>query len=503
MPRRTITGLIFVGLLFALNAPAFAQDSNPGTQSSALQPQELTAPGADRAPPRDYPQLRRAIDNVLAAPAIGTSKVGIHVVDVATGEVLYTRNGDIPLNPASNVKLITGAAALDILGPQHTFTTVLRAPEVVGNTVKGGLYVSSDGEAFLLFQDILSWAGQLQQKGIRVIEGDIIIDDTIFDGAYLPPGFEQKDADAAYRPAIGAVSVNFNAVTAVVLPGAKAGDPPIVRLDPPTAHVKVVNNARTIAGSRSRVDAVSTPSEDRTVMTIAGTIGQSARPVSIRKRIDNPPLFAGSVFASALEMVGIEFKGTVRTGKTPIPTQVLVTHRSQPLANIVSAMNKWSNNFMAEQLLRVLGIDDEQASTWDLSRARAVDFLLRAGFDAGAFRLHNGSGLYEGNEISARQLVSLLRYMRNHRYGPEFVSSLAIAGVDGTLRTRMNQAPMLGNVRGKTGSLNHVTSLSGYAHTASGRLVAFSIMFNDTPTLAWNLRDHQDAITAEIAKFNE
>jgi serine-type D-Ala-D-Ala carboxypeptidase/endopeptidase (penicillin-binding protein 4) len=487
-----LAGSMFAGALFATPAQGWAQETRPGAERAA---------GHEAA--RQFPSLQRAIDAVLASSEFGATRVGIHVIDVASGEVLYERNGNTPLNPASNVKLITGAAALDLLGPQHTFTTTLHATEVSGDILKGSLYVRSDGEAFLLFDDVLGWAGRLHQLGIRKIEGDIVIDDTIFDGAYLPPGFEQKDADAAYRPPIGAVSVNFNALTAIIEPGPNVGDPPRVRLDPPTAHVKVVNNARTTAGNRARVDALSRPNEDGTVFTIVGTIGQGAQPVSIRKRIDNPPQFAGSVFVSALSMVGIAFDGQIRTGKTPANTRVLVTHRSQPLTNIVAAMNKWSNNFMAEQLLRVLGIDNEQASTWDLSRDRAVRFLLRAGFDEGAFRLHNGSGLYDGNEISARQFTNLLRFMRNHRYGPEFVSSLAIAGVDGTLRTRMTEAPLAGNVRAKTGTLNHVASLAGYAHTSSGRLVAFAILLNDTPTLAWNFRTQLDAITRAIALSNE
>ncbi|MFU8804290.1 MAG: D-alanyl-D-alanine carboxypeptidase/D-alanyl-D-alanine-endopeptidase [Bradymonadaceae bacterium] len=491
--------MVFAASLLFATTPVFAQETSALERADPA----LAPVGKEASPAREYPALKRAIDTVLAVPEIGTSRVGIHAVDVATGEVIYSKNGDVRLNPASNIKLITGAAALDILGPQFTFTTTLLAEKLDGETVKGPLYVRGDGEAFLLFQDVLGWAGELHQKGVRRIDGDIVIDDSIFDGAYLPPGFEQKDADAAYRPPIGAVSVNFNAITAVVRPGLKQGDPPIVRLEPPAAHIELVNNATTGRGTRSRVDATSRPSGDRTVVTIVGTIGERSEAVAIRKRIDNPPLFAGSVFAGALEMVGIEFTGAIRTGSTPDGAIALVTHRSQPLTNIVAAMNKWSNNFMAEQLLRVLGIDEGQASTWDVSRRRAIDFMLRAGFEEGAFRLHNGSGLYDGNEISARQITGLLRYMRNHRFGPEFVSSLAIAGVDGTLRTRMALEPTAGNVRGKTGTLNHVAALSGYVHTTSGRLVAFSIIFNDTPTMAWNLRRHQDAITTAIANFNE
>jgi D-alanyl-D-alanine carboxypeptidase/D-alanyl-D-alanine-endopeptidase (penicillin-binding protein 4) len=452
---------------------------------------------------KEIKQLERSIAATLSRSDATRGTVGIHAVDVETGQVLFSREADEPMNPASNMKLITSAAALDKFGPQHTFETNILATDVDDNTVKGSLYVQGNGEAFLLFEDVLDWAGQLRQKGITTIEGDIVIDDTAFTSDYLPPGYEQKDEDASYRSPIGAVSINFNSVKAVVEPAKKTGEAAHVRLLPPNDHVQIVNKTTTVGGKRRRIGVSSEPTEDGTKLVITGKIGQGASSyVSRGKRIDNPPAFAGAVLARALEMVDIDFKGGVKTGATPAGADVLVAHSSQPLSYVILAMNKWSNNFMAEQLLRTLGSKDNAASTSEASRQEVLAFLKEAGIDTKTVNIHNGSGLYDGNEVSPRQFVQLLRHMSEHKWAPEYMTSLAIAGTDGTLRRRMTGGLAMANVRGKTGTLNEVSALSGYLRTQSGRMVAFSVLVNDPPRRAWHYRPVQDRIVEAITGFD-
>jgi D-alanyl-D-alanine carboxypeptidase/D-alanyl-D-alanine-endopeptidase (penicillin-binding protein 4) len=467
-------------------AKPFARKARPGT-----------------APDEAVAALQKKIDGVLASRISSKAKVGIVAVDTKTGQLLYERNGDEPFNPASNMKLITSATALDHFGPSHTFETTLLATSPEDGTVDGPLYVRGEGEAFLLFEDFIDWAAELKLEGIDTIKGDIVIDDTVFKGEYLPPGFGQKDEDASYRSPIGAVSVNFNAVTAIVEPNGT--DKPSIRLFPPNGHVRVVNRARTVGGSGQSLSFSSEPTEEgATELVIGGAIGSSSDPVRSRLRIDNPPLYAGSVLAKALEMVGITVEGKVRTGKVPETADVVVSHESQPLSYIALAMNKWSNNFMAEQLLRTLGREDKEApSTWKVARRRVVSFLKRVGIETGSVSIKNGSGLYDGNLVSPRQFVRLLTFMLDHPAGPEFVSSLAVAGRDGTLKERMEGEATAGNVRGKTGTLNQVSALSGYVTTASGREVAFSILLNDTPRRGWRYRPAQDAIVEVLAGFEQ
>ena len=444
--------------------------------------------------------LQKELDGAVAA--MGASRVGVHVVDLETGQTLYTKRTDEAFNPASNVKLFTSAAALDKLGPQHTFITQIlgKAPDEQG-VVRGGLTLRGTGEGFLLFEDLLSWAASLKQQGVKKVEGGVRVDDTAFEGDYLPPGFDQKDEDASYRAPIGAMSVNFNSVDAIVEPAAQAGEAARVRLDPPNDHVVVDNQARTVAGSGARIRVRSRPNDSGgTTLTVLGTIGTGSSSVSTRKRIDNPPLFAGAVLVEALKMVGVEVEGPVTKGVAPGGARELVRHRSDALTYLVSAMNKWSSNFMAEQLLRALGRTNSTPSTVDRSREAVTNFLERVGVTTKGLALHNGSGLYAGNEVSPRQVVELLMAMHQHPAGPEFKSSLAVASRDGTLRNRLPSAA--GRVRGKTGTLNRVTALSGYALTPSNRQLAFSILVNDTPTYAWNLRDEQDQIARIIASFD-
>jgi len=454
-------------------------------------------------PEKRVAELEGTIDRILETRVADEARVGLVAVDTRTGQTLYARNADETFNPASNMKLLTSAAALDRLGPSHTFETEILAGERDSNTVRGGLFLRGDGDAFLLFEDFVSWAAKLELRGIDRIEGGLVVDDTIFDGSYLPPGFGQKTEDASYRAPIGAVSVNFNAVTAIVRPGSESGEPPSVRTFPPNDHVKVVNRAETVDGRERNVVFKSEPTEDgATEVILEGTIGAAAEKMRSRLRIDHPPAYAGSIFREALSMVGVEFDGEVRTGAAPADAELLLSHRSQPLSYIVLAMNKWSNNFMAEQLLRRLGVDGEEPSTWRRSRKAVRSFAESVGIDPTEMTLKNGSGLYDGNRVAPRHLARLLTAMLDHRAAPEFVSSLAIAGIDGTLDRRMEEALVRGNLRGKTGTLNHVSALSGYVRTRSDRVVAFSMLFDETPRRGWHYRPVQDEIARTIAELD-
>lgn len=492
MSIRTLA--LLVAALILLPTSSFAQADESGARAGGVR---LAAPSPPDAASLDA--LARRIDRILAGSDVTDGRVGIHAVDMDTGAVIYSRGADLALNPASNMKLVTAAAALDFFGPQRTFGTDILADGLKNGVVSRALYVRGQGEAFLLFEDFIDWAAELRQKGVVRVEGDIVIDDSVFDAAYLPPGFEQKNADAAYRPAIGAVSVNFNAVTAVISPAEQVGATPSVRLMPPNNHVEVVNRASTRSGAQRRLMVTSEPTEDGTRLVIDGYTGVAASPQSVRKRIDNPPVFAGAVFKAALDMVGIPVTGRVRVGVAPDSARLLLNHQSQPLSYVALAMNKWSNNFMAEQLLRVLGVEDDAPSTWSVARERIVRFLVdKVGLTAGSFQIHNGSGLYSGNEVSAAQFVALLRYMDGHPNAPEFKASLTISGVDGTLRNRLRGAATEGRIRGKTGTLNEVSALSGYATRADGRRIAFSVLFDDTPRRGWFYRSVQDRIVEAL-----
>ncbi|MFB6263183.1 MAG: D-alanyl-D-alanine carboxypeptidase/D-alanyl-D-alanine-endopeptidase, partial [Bradymonadaceae bacterium] len=325
-----------------------------------------------------------------------------------------------------------------------------------------------------------------------------------FADAYLPPGFGQKDEDASYRAPVGAVSVSFNAVQVTVTPPDEGMADPTIEMSPPNDYVDLEKHVRTLPGDGQSVSFSSEPIDGRrTRIRVAGAIGADSEPVSERLRIDYPSRFAGSVLERALEMVGVTVEGDVRRGEVPSGAQALHTDTSHPLSYAILAMNKWSNNFMAEQLLRTLGRGEEGApATWERARGRVRQFLVSAGLATDEFELHNGSGLYEGNAISARNVVRLLVSMSDHRWAPEYLASLSIAGRDGTLKERMEDTAAADRLRGKTGTLNDVSALSGWVRTQSGRRVAFSILLDETPEKGWRYRPVLDAIAVELAEFD-
>lgn len=496
-------------------------------------------PGPLRSDEREA--LQAEMTEMIEASRLADESIGLLAVDLQTGSVLYDHRSDQKMVPASNAKLVTSAAALDVLGPAHTFDTKLyarpddedgttskssdRPLETAGEVFDGDLAVRGGGEPFLLFEDLVGWAATLRLRGLRKVDGDLIIDDTAFPGDYLPPGFDTKQEDDSFRAPIGAFSVNFNAVTVTVQPADEVGAKPEVKVRPPNNYVRVINRAQTYSGSRGFIEVKSDPvgsngnaeSADsdaaesstsmaggpRTKLVIEGSLGRQSSPWISRVRIDHPPAFAGSVFREALNLTGIEVTGDIRLGTVADDESPVLSHDSRPLAAIVSAMNKWSNNFMAEQLLRALGTTRDGPATWTQSRTVVESFLSKVGIPPDHYTYLNGSGLYRGSAFKPADYVRLLAFMWDHETSHEFISSLAVAGRSGTLRDRMTESAATENVRAKTGTLAHVSALSGYLKTKSGRPVAFSILLNDTPRKAWRYRDLQDELVTRLTEIDE
>lgn len=478
--RQTVwDGVVLVGiscLCLSLSSLAYAQQNNA------------------------FPKLKQSMSLALADKQLQKTTVGIYAVDVKTGQVLYSRLANKPMNPASNMKLFTAAAALDKLGAQKTWETIVMTRRKDKGVLKE-LMVKASGDPLLSADHMLGWAYTLKQLGVKRIDGDLVVDISAFDDKTIPPGFDQKPEDASYRAPIGAFSVNFNASHVHITPG-ENGKPARVRLVPDNDHIKIVNEATTVAGKRASVRVKSITSGKGTVMKVTGKIGVNANEVVWRKRIDAPALHAGAVLVKRLKAMGIAFKGKIRLGKVSSAV-ALIRHQSSPLTRAIWVMNKWSNNFIAEQLLKHLGAQADAASTSEQGKQAITAFLKKYKIDTKGMKLLNGSGLYTGNWVTPKQIVDLLRVMHKHPRRAEFVASLPIAGVDGTLSRRMTKGQAHKNLRGKTGTLNQVSALSGYLTTASGRTVAYSIILNDPPTYAWRLRKQQDQLAEVLASSKE
>jgi D-alanyl-D-alanine carboxypeptidase/D-alanyl-D-alanine-endopeptidase (penicillin-binding protein 4) len=440
----------------------------------------------------------------LTAPFLADARIGIKVVDLDTGKTLYDQGGSRPLNPASNVKLITTAAALMVLGPEYRYPTrvYFKGDTLAGSVIKGDLYLRGSGDPDLVTEDLGALASELHARGIRRVTGGIVVDSTRFDQDRLPPGFDQKEELASYRAPSGATSVNFNTFVVRVQPGGNLGDPVAAGTDPPVAGLELVNEATTDAGWRDRLLA-SVEYGKTTKIALRGTLGVDSGAKAYRYPVTDPSQYAGEVFALALAQHGIRVaRSRIKSAPIPKDAKLLASHFSAPLSVLIRAVNKYSNNFMAEQILKTIAPPATPASF-----AAALDRVRRhmeeAGIDTNGVKLGNGSGLYDTNRLTATTVTDVLAHMyADFRYRSDYLSSMAVMGVDGTVRSRLRETTAQRWVRAKTGTLDGVSALSGYAAAPGRDPIAFSLLFNglargDTA----KARDIQNRVAEVVARY--
>ncbi|HEY0838909.1 MAG TPA: D-alanyl-D-alanine carboxypeptidase/D-alanyl-D-alanine-endopeptidase [Vulgatibacter sp.] len=489
--HRVPAALAVAAFLLAPSTPSIASEAGP-TRVKAL--------------PREEPagELPAAIAAILQAAPIHDARTGVLVVDLDTGREIFARNADELLNPASNMKLLTTAAALSRLGPSFRFATELYVSDAPrAGVVKGSLYLKGKGDPSLDTERLFRIARELKRQGIKEIAGNLVIDDTYFDAEYDGPGWEQDDSDRPYMAGAGAVSLNFNAVGIHVHPGEGTGATARVELEPPSDYLVLDNQAITgPPGSRSRVVANSVPDGKRQKIVVRARIATNEPGEIQYRRISDPPRYTGESFKTLLGELGVKVRGKVVLGAVPADLKPIVVDRSEPLTVLIHKLNKWSQNHMSEMLLKTLGAESRGApGTWAKGAAAIEDFLAaEVGIPKGSLVIRNGSGLNDTNRVSARQLVRLLTWIHSRSLiEPELLASLPIAGVDGTTRNRLGGTLGEGRVRAKTGTLQNVTALSGYVDAVGGRRFAFAIVVNDYPGRLSSVLPRVDAIGAAIA----
>jgi len=400
--------------------------------------------------------------------------------------VVFAHDPDVGLNPASTMKVITAAAALDALGPAYKFVTTVSVDGPIrgDGTLDGNLYVEGTGDPTFVVEKLWKLVYDLELSGIERISGDVVFDEGHFTDEYALVGWtKQRDIERgpSYFPALGALSLNFNTVAMVVAPGEGVGKPARVRLETPAGeYVSVVSKVKTGPVSSKRSVQVKRELVESTMrFTLTGSVPSAAGASRYYRTVADPTSHYAAAFADMLEERNIEVGGRFKRGDAPSSTREILTLRSPPLASILMDMNKYSNNFMAEQVLRALGAAYTGGVGDTAGGLDAVSaYLERIGVDISTVRLVNGSGLTRQAEIPASVLTSVLVDMwRNPRIGQEFRTSLAIAGQDGTLWRRLTDDP--GRLRGKTGTIDGVHCLAGYVLNEQGDEFAFAFMVND------------------------
>ncbi|MBM4037939.1 MAG: D-alanyl-D-alanine carboxypeptidase/D-alanyl-D-alanine-endopeptidase [Planctomycetes bacterium] len=474
--------------------------------AEAPRPPQPPAKGLDRRALGD--ELRKLLDT----PNLRRARFGVCAMDLAAEDWLFEHNADELLIVASNNKLATTAAALELLGPDFAFRTTVGAWGKVqaDGALAGDLVLIGRGDPNISGRlygakptaVLEEWARAVAQAGIRSVRGGILADDTYFDRQHLHPGWPQGQYQAWYSAPIGALSFNDNCVLVVVKPGARPGDPALATTDPATSYVELVNTCST---SRARVGdnrvlVHRRAGENR--IFISGGIRCQGAPFTAWITAHDPALYTAAAFADVLRARGIPVSGPARLLTPPLKIEPAalreITTTTSTLKDSVVVANRNSQNFYAEQILKTLGRERAGKGTW-AAGAEVVEKFLRAAKVTGTFDYTDGSGLARANRFSTRQLVQLLHYAHGRRWGALYRSSLAEPGQEGTLSRRLDG--LKGKLFAKTGYIGGVSALSGYVEARGERLLAFSILINDFRCSLADVRSLQDELVARLANY--
>lgn len=443
-----------------------------------------------------YPVLKARIDALLSDTLFPPSNVGVKVVSVTRGEPLYSLNEGMLFNPASNEKLVTSATVLSTLGTSCDFSTV-----VLIDTTLRLVVLRGEGDPLTSTGDLDSLARAVAPLLPGTTPWRVVVDVSFFDDLYWGSGWTWDEEPEAYGMFISPITLNNNAITVKVQPAETVGKPPVVTCDPPTAYVNIENTAVTVADSPAVRLKISRKWRERSnTLTVDGQIRFRGRPRTEQLSLWRPELYAGTVFGECLEANGVPVVRPV-TVDTLRPGMIELVRFRRGLDTVLTFVNKVSDNLGAECLLKTIAAKMNRIPG---SAEAAIPFVHRyladCGVDTNRISVADGSGLSRYNLTSTATIIRLLENMyRNDRAFPVLYHALPIAGVDGTIGSRMKGTYAEGNLRAKTGSLNAVSALSGYVRTQDGEMLAFSILMQSFPGATRPYRMVQDSIGTYLA----
>lgn len=446
-------------------------------------PSPRAAPAPAAAP------LVAALDSVFGDTTIAHAHVGVLVKSLRSGEVIYSRDARKEFVPASNMKLVTAASALAVLGPEYRFrTTVTAAGPVVDGVLRGALVVRGTGDPTLSGRfatdardTFRAWADSLRARGVTRVAGGIIGVDSAFAGPSLGAGWAWDDLDEGYAAEFGALQFNEGVVEVQLMPSRTVGDPGVAVLNPPTQYVHIDNRSTTTRPGTLANLHVSRDASGPGI-TITGAIPTDTPYVTLTVAVRDPTAYYLAVLRETLRGAGVAIEGqALPADEWPADRTLestLFVYSSPPLREVLPGMMKPSQNWIAETLLRAVGMEARREGSVAMGAA-ATDSVLRGwNLPASGLRMADGSGLSRYDLVTPELLVDLLIHLRQGPFGEILYASLPVAGMDGTLVRRMTIAPLRGNVRAKTGSLTGIRSISGYLTTAAGEPLVFSVLVN-------------------------
>jgi D-alanyl-D-alanine carboxypeptidase/D-alanyl-D-alanine-endopeptidase (penicillin-binding protein 4) len=437
---------------------------------------------------------------LLGASPSSKGDWGLLIVDAQTGEPLFEKNADGYFVPASNMKLFTTALALAKLGPDYKFHTTLETRGTISpdGKLSGDMVLVGRGDPNLSNRKfpyelkeefdgvpervLVELVDALVARGVKEISGDIVGDDSYFPRERYPNGWEIDDMVWEYGAAISSIVVDDNTVAVTLTPGERLGDPVQAVVAPLTPDFALQNDVTTSAAAL-KSDLTLTREPGANLVVVRGTLPAKSTPRKLVLAIEEPAQHAASLLAGFLAERGVRIDGKIRAVHVPdtdtTPRTVLAEHVSVPLGDSVKLVNKISQNLHTEMLLRTAARQNGLWSTPEEMLKTPQDFYATVGIAPDDVIQTDGSGLSRHDLVTPRAIVTLLKYAQGQTWFAPYYASLPVAGIDGSLQERMKGTVAAGRIHAKTGSVEHVRTLSGFAETPSGRRLIFSFLSNN------------------------
>jgi serine-type D-Ala-D-Ala carboxypeptidase/endopeptidase (penicillin-binding protein 4) len=422
-----------------------------------------------------------SINQLVASERLPPAAVSFVILDPDSGRLVMSQNPDTPRSPASTIKTVTTFAALDMLGPAFTWQTHAWIRGAIHDGVlDGDLILEGGGDPYITLERWWNFARSLRDAGLKSIRGDIVIDDSAFSLPAEDPGAFDGRPNRSYNLQPDALMVNFQSVEFRLAANADSRRVEVIA-SPGPVNLAIENHIRFSAGRCSGTAAVvdfqvPSPAWDRVVFS--GTLSPQCAEQRITRVLLRPATYAFGTFVELWRELGGEFAGKLRVEPKAADARPLLAFDSLTLSEIIRLTNKFSNNLMARHLLLTLGKERFGApATLEKGAAALADWSRERGFDIQGVEIDNGSGLSRITRISVLQMAKILSAALHSRFAPEFMASLPLAGMDGTLRSRMKASPQ-GSVRLKTGHIDAVSGVAGYVTTPSGKTYVLVSLVN-------------------------
>ncbi len=425
--------------------------------------------------------LQNDLDRILRRGSLVGGELGAVVLRPGDPRFLYQKDARRPMAPASNMKLLTSLAALSLLGPGRQLDTELLAADAPGpgGLIPGPLWVRGAGDPALVGEAWWLMARELRLAGVREIRGGLVADTSLFGGPARPPGWPATNCDRPYCAPFDALMANFSSVEIRVAPGSRSGEPVRVGLFPLDCGLQVDSQAHTTTGgSRANLQVSLVEGGETGRVVVRGTLGRAHEEVRTYRQVPQAALYALGCLRDALQREGVSVAGKLRGGMVPGDARILARHRSRPLHALVADMNRYSNNVMAESLIKLLSAGDGTPGTTKAGLQRLLEHLGERGVDTTGWSLADGSGLSRTGRVTALGIAGVLRSaLDDPSLAPEMIASLAVGGGVGTLSDRLLTSGR--RVRAKTGTISGAVSLAGYVYPEGpGLPLVFAFLIN-------------------------